>query len=236
MLKFMRISLVSTWYLTTLLLVFIISLFRPFNTKNAHLFCQIGPRICRHWLGIKIIEKNLKNLTQAQPCVYIANHQNILDIIFLAAVFPQNSVVIGKKAVRWIPLFGWVFWLSGHLLVERKDFTKAMSTMGEAQEAIEKRGVSIWLFPEGTRSEGRGLLPFKKGAFHLAIDAQVPIVPIVASAYFGKLNLNKPNAGTVTVEALPPIETKGKTKDDVDDLLNQAHKLFENQLAAQTQV
>lgn len=227
MLKIIRITLVLIWLVTTMLIVSLVSIFRPFSPKNGYLFCRLGSRVCLRLLGVDFIEKNIEQLTKAQPCVYIANHQNILDIIFLASVFPPHSVSIGKKAVRWIPLFGWVYWLSGHLLVERKVFTKAMETMSEAREAILNKKLSIWLFPEGTRSEGRGLLPFKKGAFYLALEAQVVIQPVIASEYVGRLNFNKWKAGTVIVEALPPYETKNKTKDDVDELMLQAHQSFE---------
>ena len=68
------------------------------------------------------------------------------------------------------------------------------------------RRLSIWMFPEGTRSRGRGLLPFKTGAFHTAMQAGVPIVPVVASSYANQIDLNRWDNGEVLIEMLPPLE------------------------------
>ena len=73
---------------------------------------------------------------------------------------------------------GELYWLTGNILIDRANRSKAMDTISQVAEQIKKNKVSVWMFPEGTRSRGRGLLPFKTGAFHAAIAAQVPIVPI----------------------------------------------------------
>jgi 1-acyl-sn-glycerol-3-phosphate acyltransferase len=76
------------------------------------------------------------------------------------------------------------------------------------------------MFPEGTRSRGRGLLPFKTGAFHAAIGAKLPIIPIVCSSTQGKIKLNRWNNGHVIVEMLPPVSTEGYGKENVRELAN----------------
>ena len=83
------------------------------------------------------------------------------------------------------------------------------------------------MFPEGTRSRGRGFLPFKRGAFHAAIQAGVPIVPIVCSSTHGQVKLNRRDNGAVKVEVLDPIYTKGLTEADIPELVSQCETLMQ---------
>ncbi|MGL5291572.1 MAG: 1-acyl-sn-glycerol-3-phosphate acyltransferase, partial [Vibrionaceae bacterium] len=97
-------------------------------------------------------------------------------------------------------------------------------------EKMKTSGISVWMFPEGTRSRGRGLLPFKTGAFHTAIDAGVPIVPIVCSST-QSCSVFSSNNGHVLVEMLDPISTEGFTKADVRQLAQTCHEVMEKKLA-----
>lgn len=87
---------------------------------------------------------------------------------------PPNTVSVGKKSLKWIPLFGLFFGISGNIYIDRSDRKQAINSFNEAIPRIKSNKLNIWLFPEGTRGDSKALLPFKKGAFHLAIDAQVP--------------------------------------------------------------
>ncbi len=118
----------------------------------------------------------------------------------------------------WIPFFGQLYWLTGNLLIDRNNRAKAHSTIAEVVKAFNNRKISFWMFPEGTRSRGRGLLPFKTGAFHAAIAAGVPIIPVCVSNTSDKINLNRLNNGLVIVEMLPPIDTRKWGKDQVREL------------------
>lgn len=96
---------------------------------------------------------------------------------------------------------------------------------------IKERGISIWMFPEGTRSKGRGLLPFKTGAFHTAIMAEVPVVPIVCSSYAGQIDLNRWDNGEIIVEVLPPVDTKQWSRETVKDLTETVRQQMVTKLA-----
>ena len=98
--------------------------------------------------------------------------------------------------------------------------------MDVAASKIKKNNLSVWIMPEGTRSKGRGLLPFKKGPFITAIKAQVPIVPVAWSNYSQVIDLNKWHSCTILAEALEPISTEGKTMDDVNELKDRAFEIM----------
>lgn len=113
--------------------------------------------------------------------------------------------------------------LSKTVFINRSSRSSAVAAMSQAAETMHKEQQSVYIFPEGTRSYANTptLLPFKKGAFHLAIQAQVPIVPVVVANYSNVLDMKRKifNAGKIPVSILKPVETKGLTKDDVDGLV-----------------
>jgi len=118
---------------------------------------------------------------------------------------PKNCVSLGKKSLKWIPFFGQLYWLSGNILIDRANRSKAAGTISKAAEKIKKNGLSIWVFAEGTRSYGRGLLPFKTGAFHTAMSADVPVVPVCMNTTHKTIKLNRWDNGTIYIEMLAPI-------------------------------
>ena len=177
-------------------------------------------------VGVKLIKRGdfLKN----QPAIYIGNHQNNYDMLTIASMVPPRTVSVGKRSLIWIPFFGLVYWATGNIFIHREKRSSAISTMQKVAEIVKEKQVSIWMFPEGTRSRGRGLLPFKTGAFHTAISAQVPIVPVVCSSLHNKIDLNRWDNGTVICEMLPPIDTSGYSRENLKDLI----ELCQQQMAA----
>lgn len=113
--------------------------------------------------------------------------------------------------------------LSKTVFIERSSRTQAVAAFAKAAEQMHTHKQSVFIFPEGTRSyyDHPDMLPFKKGAFHLAVQAQVPLVPVVIANYSNVLNLKKKvfRQGVIPVRVLRPVETRGKTKEDVDALM-----------------
>ncbi|RYV04226.1 1-acyl-sn-glycerol-3-phosphate acyltransferase [Shewanella sp. OPT22] len=190
-------------------------LLRPRHRDNVHVLAQIFSKVSTV-LGIKLVVRLPKVLPPA-PNVYVANHQNNYDIFTHTAVVPKGTVSIGKKSLAWIPFFGQLYWLSGNILIDRKNRHSAVSTMAKAAEKVRDEKLSVWVFPEGTRSRGRGLLPLKSGAFHTAIASGAPVVPVVASSQ-NDIKLNRWNNGTVIIEMMEPVATEGLAKSDVKQL------------------
>lgn len=204
-------------------------LFSPRNPKHVYTFGRLFSKMSRV-VGIKLEIRYAEGAEQVGPAVYIANHQNTYDLFTVSGAIMQRTVTVGKKSLVWIPLFGQLYWITGNILIDRANRSKAVGTIGQVVDKIKKNKVSVWMFPEGTRSRGRGLLPFKTGAFHAAIGAQVPIVPIVCSST-DKVKLNRWDNGLVIVEVMKPIATVGLEKEDVRNLLTQSRKLMVTKLA-----
>lgn len=130
--------------------------------------------------------------------------------------------------------------LSKTVFIERKSRSQAVAAFDKAAEKMHKHRQSVYIFPEGTRSyyDHPDLLPFKKGAFHLAVQAQAPIVPIAVANYSNVLDVRRKlfRPGTIPVRVAKPIPTKGKTKEDVDALVEETRDVMLRELKAITRV
>ncbi|KAF2279818.1 1-acylglycerol-3-phosphate O-acyltransferase [Westerdykella ornata] len=159
---------------------------------------------------------------ETRPAVFVGNHQTELDVLMLGCVFPKYISVTAKKSLKYYPFLGWFMALSKTVFIDRANRATARAAFDGAAKTMREERQSVFIFPEGTRSytEKPELLPFKKGAFHLAVQAQVPIVPVVVANYSHVLDVKKRifNPGVVDVSVLPPIPTKGLTTADVDVL------------------
>ncbi|KEY59596.1 1-acylglycerol-3-phosphate O-acyltransferase [Serratia sp. DD3] len=225
MLLILRAIIVTVYCLLVCLLGSVYCLFSPRNPRHVATFGHLFGRLSSVF-GLKVEIRKPANAANFGKCIYIANHQNNYDMVTAAKVVQPRTVTVGKKSLMWIPFFGQLYWLAGNLLIDRDNRAKAHGTIAQVVEAFEKQEISIWMFPEGTRSRGRGLLPFKTGAFHAAIAAGVPIVPICISTTSGKINLNRWNNGHVIIEMLEPIDSSGYSKEQVRELAAHCHELM----------
>ena len=207
----------------TCVLGVIFCLFNPRNPKNVARFAHLFSFFFKPLLGVKVDTRKYPEIEKLGSCVFIANHQNNYDMVVAADIVQPKTVTVGKKSLALIPFFGQLYYLTGNILIDRNNKSKARDTINFVVKEIKKRGISIWMFPEGTRSRGRGLLPFKTGAFKAAIAAGVPIVPICVSDT-NNIKLNRLNNGHMIVEMLPPIETKDLGKEYARTLMEQCHQ------------
>ncbi|EPM5583565.1 1-acylglycerol-3-phosphate O-acyltransferase [Vibrio vulnificus] len=191
-------------------------LLSPRNPKHVFTFGRLFAKMSRVF-GIKLELRLPEDAYQRGQHIYIANHQNNWDLFTVSSAVTPKVVTVGKKSLAWLPLFGQLYWLTGNILIDRANKTKAKGTIDQVVASIKASEVSVWMFPEGTRSRGRGLMPFKTGAFHAAIGAGVPIIPIVCSST-DQLKLNRWNNGHVIVEMLDPISTEGYDKEHIREL------------------
>jgi 1-acyl-sn-glycerol-3-phosphate acyltransferase len=226
----LRLILSSFVYFGLGLIACFLFLFRPFNPNNSKVYARVSSFIVLKILGVKVLYRASQDFIENSPCIYIGNHQDTADLFIYGSVYPENTISIGKKQVKWIPIFGWGYWLSGHLFLDRKDLSKAKSTLKKAEEMVINGATSILIMPEGTRTRDKGLMPFKKGAFHMAINTQAPINAFVVSSYVKNVDFKKWNSGTIIIDSLPSIPTKGLTKDNLNELIEKTTKQYQDKL------
>ena len=219
MLHTLRLFLLGVHFLVAGAVNLALVLRRPFDPDNSRLCGRVYSLPALRFLGLQteLHVDELKKLTS--PCVIVVNHQSNFDLFILGSVVPRRTVTIGKTSLRWIPIFGQIYWLAGNVLIERGNAAKAKAAMLKTTDTLLHHDTSIWVFPEGTRNLGKGLLPFKKGAFQMAIAAGVPIVPICCSNYKRTMRLNRWHSGVLRIRALPPLPTQGMTLDDMPELM-----------------
>ncbi|SCU88708.1 LADA_0E11650g1_1 [Lachancea dasiensis] len=181
-------------------------------------------------LGIDVQVINPENLEKL-PAIFVSNHQSALDILMLGRTFPQGCTVTAKSSLKWVPFLGWFMSLSGTLFLDRADRKKSVETLNRALANMKTEKRAIWIFPEGTRSHATKpcLLPFKKGAFHLAQQGKIPIVPVIVSNTSTIVNSKFKvfNRGVIMVKVLDPISTADLKKEDVTAFSQRVHEIME---------
>lgn len=221
------------WLMVPVICLFALVLYvvRPFNPDNNRLLARTIARVGRLLLGMERSLEGADNMPQDRPTVVIANHQHNDDLFVMGDLLPPRTVTVGKSSLIWIPFFGQVFWLGGNVILNRGRSHKAVAVMQATSEAISRDRKSLWVFPEGTRSRGRGLQSFKKGAFHAAIASGAPITMVCASQYYDRTLGWSGRREPVAIRVLPPVETAGLTVADIPQLMAQCRQQMEAAIA-----
>ncbi|KAI9767971.1 MAG: 1-acylglycerol-3-phosphate O-acyltransferase [Geoglossum simile] len=190
-------------------------------------------------VGVRFVVEGKEVLKATRPAVFVGNHQSELDVLMLGTIFPKHCAVTAKKSLRRVPILGWFMALSGTVFIDRTNRRTAVAAFDGAAAEMQKYKQSVFIFAEGTRSyfDKPDMLPFKKGAFHLAIQAKVPIVPVVVANYSYVLNVRKWifGSGTIPVKVLPPIPTAHLTADDVEELTRTTREIMLKEIVKLTE-
>lgn len=184
---------------------------------GANIAASVASDIALATAGVRIRVVGEENLWIHRPAVFIFNHQSQLDVFVLGALLRRDFTGVAKKSLEHDPLFAPVGYLADVAYIDRQNNARAREELKPVVEAL-KKGRSIAVAPEGTRSPTQRLLPFKKGAFHMAMQANVPLVPIVMRNC-GELMRSHSyviHPGTVDVAVLPPVYPYGWTKAKLD--------------------
>jgi 1-acyl-sn-glycerol-3-phosphate acyltransferase len=180
MLYSLKLVVIGMVTLPATIVIILVGLFDPYG--------KVVYEISRCWAwmilaisGVSLKVNGLSRIDSNRPYVFMVNHQSNIDIPVLVHSLPGFQLRwIAKKELLWVPLFGWAMWAAKHITVDRSDRFNALGSLKKAKQRM-KAGVSIVVFPEGTRSTDSTLLPFKGGGFLLAVRAQTPIVPVTIS-------------------------------------------------------
>jgi len=189
----------------------------------------------RNWLrlsGMKIKVEGLERLDPKQTYVFISNHRSYLDTATMFQYTGRRIGLIAKKELLKVPLLGYGMGYVNIMAIDRSNRERAVQTMQAATKRIQS-GVSFAVFAEGTRARPGQMLPFKKGAFYMARDAGVPIVPVAikhTDVLMGK-GSGEARPGTIEMVILPPVETKGVTTDkEVQALIERVQRDIADEL------
>jgi 1-acyl-sn-glycerol-3-phosphate acyltransferase len=187
-------------------------------------------RVMQRVLGWRIEAEGIERFAQVSPSVVMVRHQSNLDVIVVGEIFPPGAIAIGKKQLEWIPLFGWLWRVTGNVLIDRRQTAVAMEAIRLAAESAKAVGVSVWVAPEGHRNMGTEMLPFKKGVFHLALGAQFPILPLAVSPLSAVLDARRwaLRPGTIRLRVLPSVSTAGLGPEDLAGLMERVRAELAN--------
>jgi 1-acyl-sn-glycerol-3-phosphate acyltransferase len=222
----------GAWFLVCSALGVLWLLVSPRNRKTLYVYGQVFCRGLVRMMGWRIDVAHRDRLDGARPCVIVANHQSFLDVVTFGSIFPERTVSAGKREIARIPIFGWFYRLSGNLVIDRGDPRGARDSLDEAARTIRSESLSVWFMPEGHRNQTGELLPFKSGAFRLALAARVPVVPVVAEPLTAvadtRLHLARP--GTLRMTVLEPIPTDGDDARSAAELAALARSRMQEEL------
>jgi 1-acyl-sn-glycerol-3-phosphate acyltransferase len=177
---------------------------------------KAGYHVAQWWMafnlwssGVRVRTRGLENLDPRRQYIFMSNHRSGADIVAIGCALWQYQIrFVAKKELLRVPVFGWGLWALKNIIIDRSNHVQAVRSYKVAGERI-RRGISVVVFPEGTRGVGETLLPFKKGGFVLAVETGTPIAPIAVigtAAVLPKKSL-RIESGEVEVRIGVPIET-----------------------------
>jgi len=200
-------------------------LFAPVAVAVSAIDGRWGYRVSQLWVRFNLLLSGVRVRTRYEtpldprvPYVFVSNHQSYYDVLAVIAALPAFQLRwVAKKELTQVPVFGWALRHSDHIIIDRSDHVQAMKSLRAAVEKM-RSGLSVIIFPEGTRGPGDGtMLPWKKGGFVLALDAGIPIVPV---AVRGSADVLGPrgwqiHGGTIDVLVGTPIPVIGVERDQL---------------------
>ena len=182
--------------------------------------------------GVKVTVEGLQHIDPKAPYIFVSNHTSYIDTPVILANISAQFRFLAKSGLFQIPFLGTHLSRAGHIPVPREDPRAAVKTLQLAAETVQKKDISLLVFPEGGRSHDGVLTPFKEGGAYIAIRAGVPVVPLVIIGGVHVLPFGKGvvQSGHITMRVLPPVPTTGLTLKDRGALTEQLHGLILAQL------
>jgi 1-acyl-sn-glycerol-3-phosphate acyltransferase len=205
-----------------------------FDQRAAYRICQLWVRLNLLIYGVRVRTTRLAPLDPWAAYVFMSNHRSQFDILaVITALVDFQLRWVAKVELTRVPVFGWALKHSGHVIIDRSNHMQAIASLRAARAKME-HGVSVMIFPEGTRGTLAGpLLPFKKGGFMLALETGFPVVPIavLGSAELLPRGSWQPTSGEIEVVVGAPIPVAGMER---DELIERVRAFMEAQLGART--
>jgi len=156
------------------------------NSPVFHWTTRVFSKLVLRLFGIRVTLRRAENAAIVPPCVYLSNHASMFDIPALISAIPDTIHIVLKEELTKVPFWGWALRMGPYIIINRSKWREARQSLEAAAEKV-RSGKSVLLFPEGTRTRDGKLQPFKRGAFALASEAGVPIIPVAVNNTFGIL-------------------------------------------------
>lgn len=224
------VPLYTAWYGT---LAIVWGLFDPVGRRAHLLMARPWGRAVARACGVRLRVAGAEKLEGSEgPFIVAFNHSSNLDIPILYAALPLQIRFVAKVELLRIPILGQAIKRLGNIVIDRKDRSQAVSGLRLAGEKMREHGLSVVIAPEGTRSRDGRLLPFKKGAFALAVDTHIPVLPVALVGAWKVLGRGEllPRGGEVRVVVGDPIPTDGMTAADREALMARVRGELEKNL------
>ena len=208
-----RLVLGSFFLILTIPVFFVVLLLAlPSRKQRIYLTNRMGRILSLamlHIIGAKPTLKRRAALDKMGPAIFVANHSSSLDLFIFGWACPPGTCGIAKREIIWAPFVGPIIWLSGFLLINRSNPAQALSSMRKSVQFLQSNGLSVWVMPEGTRSRDGSLGPFKRGFVHMALQSQLPVIPLVIHNAHKVWPMDKLlfTSAEVEVEVLEQIDT-----------------------------
>ncbi|HPA14607.1 MAG TPA: lysophospholipid acyltransferase family protein [Desulfobacterales bacterium] len=196
-----------------------------------HIVARIWARSLLFASRIRVTVKGLSNIDPKRSFIYMSNHQSNFDIPVLLAYLPVQFRWIAKNELFKIPIFGYAMKRAGYISIDRSGRKSTLQSIRNAAEII-RNGVSVIIFPEGTRSQDGNLKSFKNGGFVLAVDSGVPIIPIIIHGTWQIMSKNqlRIKPGRVLLEIQKPVESSNFSRKTKNDLLEKVRQIISDGL------
>lgn len=198
------------------------------NGRWVHGVARVWARLILFAGRVRVRVEGLHNLDTADFYICVSNHLSNFDIPVLLAFLPIQFRWLIKKELYRIPLFGFALKRAGYVRVDRSNRAAAIKSIREEAATVVRNGVSVMVFPEGTRSQDGSLRSFKKGAFNLALESGVPILPIVLHGTYSVMPPDRIRIrpGNVILEICPPVTVSDHTMETRDALLEKVRSVI----------
>lgn len=211
----------------TLMLGILAFLTYPFDCKGkiVHQYAKLWGRIALKVSRVRVKIEGIEKLDGKGPYIFMPNHQGYYDVFALLGYLPYQFKWLVKKELFSIPFFNWTMAAAGYISIDRKGSRETIRAMNQAIQKI-RDGMSLAIFPEGSRSPDGSIQPFKKGGFTLAIKSQVPIVPIAISGSRDIMPKGKftPTGGEIRILVDHPIEMNPCSLRERESLMRQVRE------------
>jgi 1-acyl-sn-glycerol-3-phosphate acyltransferase len=184
--------------------------------------------------GVRVLYDNPSTLRDRMARVVMINHPSTFDAIWAALILPPAAMPLGKRELIYYPGINLAWWALRFGRIDRSNPEAARRTLGEVLERVQRERLSVFMAPEGTRSRNGSMQAFKKGAFHLAAGAGIPIFPVVASGAYEVWPRHRwlPVPGVLRVRFLPPIDTTAWQLEDLDAHVESVRSAMQDALRA----